>query len=404
MSATAALPVVTVADRAAARARAGHPWIWRPDVVNLPAGLAAGPVLVRDRSGRVVGAALYATRSPVALRLLGGGEDAPAFGAPLLETRLQAALSRRRTMLGPEVDAFRVAHAEADELPGLVVDRYGECVVVQMGCEALDAQAELVLEAVRRVLSPETLVLRDDGSMRDFEGLPRRPPRLVTGASARARFHEGAVAFEMDALADAKTGAFLDQRENHLCAGVYGHGARRVLDAFTYHGGFALQLLSAGAGRALAIDESATAIERARANADRAGFGERLEVRRGDAFEALRALEAAGERFEVVVLDPPALAKRRGSLAQALRAYRELNLRALRLLEPEGILVTASCSGRVSAEDFGRMLGEASAAAGRPLQILEKRGAGRDHPERAGLPETAYLKCWICRALGRTRR
>jgi len=393
------LEAVALTDRGAAQVRAGRPWIWRTEVARAPAHLPPGPVRVTDRRARVLGGALWATRSPIALRMVQAGADAPPWDRALLASRLQAALARRRQLYGPAADAYRVVHAEADQIPGLLVDRYADLAVVQIGCEALDQDESGVLSCVRELLAPRALVLRNDGSLRDFESLPRSPPRLVHGDSARAHFHEGAIGFEIDALADAKTGAFLDQRENHLHVASYARGVGRALDLFTYQGGFALQLAHAGVEEVLAVDESAAAATRARENAERAGLAGRIKVRTGNAWEELRRLEAAGERFDLVVLDPPALAKRRGPLAAATRAYRELNQRALRLLRSEGILVTCSCSARLQRDAFGALLAQAAAAAPAALQILEQRGAGRDHPELAGAPETAYLKCWICRAL-----
>ena len=345
-----------------------------------------------DRRGRTLASALWSPSSPVALRIYALGEQ--AWTESVLDARIGAAIARRLDLFG-DADAWRAVHAEADDIPGLFVDRYGDVAVVQIACEALDAQAEAIGRMLRERLRSRAVVLRNDGSVRDFEGLPRDPPRLLHGDSARARFHEGALALEIDALADAKTGSFLDQRENHVALAAYARG--RVLDTFTYHGGFALQMAKAGAKEVIAVDESAVAVERARANAARNQLN--VSFVQANAFDELRRLEAAREIFDVVILDPPALAKRSGPLAAAERAYHELNLRALRLLRPEGILVSCSCSARMTPELFADMLASAAADARRTVQILEQRGAGRDHPERAGVPATAYLKCWVIRAI-----
>lgn len=381
---------VQLTDRGAARAKAGHPWIWRQDVKTAKARV--GAVRVVDRRGRMLASALWSQTSPVALRIYALGEQ--AWSEQLLDERIGAAIGRRRELFG-EADAWRAVHAEADDLPGLFVDRYGDVAVVQIACEALDRQAEAIGRILRERLRSRAIVLRNDGSVRDFEGLEREPPRLLLGDSGRASFHEGTLALEIDALADSKTGSFLDQRENHVALAAYARG--RVLDTFTYHGGFALQMAKAGAKQVIAVDENAQAIERARANAARNGLA--VSFVQANAFDELRRLEAAQEHFDVVILDPPALAKRSGPLASAQRAYHELNLRALRLLRPEGILVTCSCSARMTVGSFADMLAGAAADARRTVQILEQRGAGRDHPERAGVPATAYLKCWVIRAI-----
>jgi 23S rRNA (cytosine1962-C5)-methyltransferase len=391
---------IPIRDHGAARLRAGQVWIWRTDVA--PAAEPPpepGPVAVCDGRGRVLGAALWAVRSPVALRMYALGETPPVWDTAWLGARLAAAAARRRALYGPNADAYRVVHAEADDVPGLLVDRYGDVAVVQTTSEAMDRSIDAVVGQLREVLPVRAVVVRDDGATRDFEVLPRRPPRLAFGSDGHAEFHEGELTLAVDALLDAKTGSFLDQRENHLHAAGYARSARRVLDAFCYHGGFGLQMVRAGAREALLYDENASAVGRARDNAERASLAGRVRVEQRNAFDELRRLEAAGERFDVVVLDPPALAKRKGPEQAAERAYRELNLRALRLLEPEGLLVTSSCSARLSPARFGELVGQAAAGARRTVQILERRGAGRDHPERAGVPETAYLKCWICRVL-----
>src|SRR5437764_1351750 len=233
-------------------------------------------------------------------------------------------------------------------------------------------------------------VARDDGSARDFERLPRRAEPLF-GNDFRARYHEGDVALEVDLLSDHKTGGYLDQVENHLRAGELARG--EALDAFCYHGGFSLQL-ARKARHVLAIDQDAAAVQRTRENAGRNDL-HNVEARAQNAVEALRSLEKEGRRFDTIVLDPPAFAKRREGLEGALRAYREINYRAVRLLAPGGLLVTCSCSGRVTSELFGEVVAWASQEAKRPLQLLERRGASRDHPPLVGVPETEYLKAWF---------
>jgi 23S rRNA (cytosine1962-C5)-methyltransferase len=245
------------------------------------------------------------------------------------------------------------------------------------------------------LLAPRLIAVRNDTAARDFEVLPRAC-RLAKGAGrAQVEYREGENSFAIDLMADLKTGGFLDQRENHLRAAEYAKGDG--LDCFTYHGGFALAL-SRGCHSVLAVDQLEEAAARARANVERNRLPN-VEVRCANAFDLLRAMDKQSRRFDVVVLDPPAFAKRREGLAAAERAYKELNLRALRLLAREGILITCSCSGKMTPDHFGRMLESAIEDARRPVQILERRAAGRDHPPLFGLPETDYLKCWILRAL-----
>jgi 23S rRNA (cytosine1962-C5)-methyltransferase len=385
------LPQVKVTPRAAERLRAGQPWAFGPEIAVAPAG-DPDVVEVVDPRGRSLGTALWATGAQLPVRLWdpdGGPCDRAALAG-----RLAAAIARRATV-APGADGCRLCHAEADRLPGLIVDRYGDALVVQTLARAMDRREAEIAEILAELCAPRLIVARDDAAARDFEGLPRRKGLLLGEPPARAIYHEGAATFEVDLIEDAKTGGFLDQRENHARAQVYGRGL--ALDAFTYHGGFALAL-APGCDRVLAIDESAAAAARARANAAASGLGN-VEVEVANAFDALRRLETAGRRFDVVVLDPPALAKRSGALAAAERGYRELNLRALRLLGPGGILITCSCSARVTAAGFEEILAAAARVAGRAVQVLERRGAAADHPGLLGLPATEYLKCFVLRAL-----
>ena len=386
------VPTVIVSERGAARLRAGNPWVYAPDVARPPAE-AADVVHVHDRGGRLLGTALWADGAQLPIRLLGRGEL--TLDRALLEARIRAALARRQAAFST-ADAFRVVHGEADLLPGLIVDRYADVAVVQTTARAMDAREGEIARIVRDVLGVRLVAARDDGSARDFEGLPRRKGVLLGEGPTTVAYHDAGNRFEADVLTDGKTGGFLDQAENHAEVARYARGA--CLDAFTYHGGFALALARGGASSVLALDESAAAVERARANAVRNHFTQ-VEVRQENAFDALRALEGEGRRFEVVVIDPPALAKRKSALRGAERAYKELNLRGMRLVSDGGLLVTCSCSGKMTAAEFGAMLESAARDVGRPVQVLERRGAGRDHPPLLGVPETEYLKCWLLRVL-----
>jgi 23S rRNA (cytosine1962-C5)-methyltransferase len=379
---------VTVSQKGAARARAGHPWIFRGDITSAPGDLPSGAeVRVADARGNFIARAFWGAKSPIALRILSRVDS--ALDDDLLETRLRRALERRRAMY-PGANAFRLAHGESDLLPGYFVDWYNGVAAVQHLSEWAEVRRHDLARMVAKLTSARAVVARDDGSSRDFEALPRRA-ELLLGDSPKADYSEGAVQLSVDLLADHKTGGYLDQVENHLRAGELARG--EALDAFCYHGGFALQL-ARQAAHVVAIDQDAGAVGRTRENAARNGLSN-LEARAQNAVEALRAFDKEGRKFDTIVLDPPAFAKRKEGVEGALRAYREINYRAVRLLAPGGLLVTCSCSGRVTPELFAEVVAWASQEAKRPLQLLEKRGAGRDHPPLVGVPETEYLKCWF---------
>lgn len=395
---------VPIVPRAVQRLRAGLPMVLRSDVTCEPPP-STELVLLSDLRGQPIATALWAPSGPLAARLW--SMTGELFNEESLARRLRAALGRRRPLLlSGERDAFRVVHGEADLLPGLFVDRYAESAVIQTATWAMDRRKPLLAELLQQLLPLERVVVRDDGSARDMESLPRERGFLRGGPLRQARFHDAGSTMEADLLSDRKTGSFLDQQDNHaevakwaqsLCPGG------EALDAFTYHGGFALAMARAGLG-VIACDEDPVAIGRARRNAELSGVAVDFHIH--NAFDLLRSYESSGRRFDVVVIDPPALAKRGRSaglgpsaMSQALRAYKELNLRALRILRPGGLLATCSCSGRVTVEDFSLMLRSAAQDVGRPLQLLWRRGAGIDHPVLWGLGESEYLKCWLFRVL-----
>ncbi len=391
-----------VSARGAERIRGGHPWVLRTDLVRGPSGDArdGGPavVAVDDVRGRRLATATWGARGPIALRLLERG--ASSRPRPLIEfagERLDAALSRRLALKLPR-DAYRVVHAESDALPGLVVDRYAEAAVIQTTSAAMNAARDDLAALIRERLDVQVVVLRDDGSARDFEELPRFAA-LAHGSGARVVYRLGENRLEADLLADGKTGGYLDQADNQAVVAALAPEGAGCLDAFTYHGGFALALARRG-GPVLALDENPAAVERAAANARRNGLAN-LTVERANAFDRLRGLEAARSTFDVVVLDPPALAKRGGpaGLGAATRAYKELILRGARLCRSGGLLVACSCSGRMSRALWEETCAAALSDAGRAAHVLERAGAGRDHPELAGVPETGHLKVWTFRIL-----
>jgi 23S rRNA (cytosine1962-C5)-methyltransferase len=400
-------PTAVVGARARTRVSARHPWIFRQDVVRGPAAdaLEGGPALVRvrDQRGQELGVASWSARSPIALRFFSwveGSQKAPGEELPrlidLVGARLGAALARRGG-LARQRDAYRIVHGESDGLPGLFVDRYADALVVQTTSGAMDVALPEIAPLLQQRLDARIVIERNDGSARDFEQLPRRRGWLAGEGDSRVVYQLGPNQLEADLLEDQKTGGFLDQADNHQRVAELAPVGARALDAFTYHGGFALALARRG-GAVLGTDEDESAVARAQANARRNGLAN-LEVRRANAFDLLRTLEGAGERFDVVVLDPPALAKRKSEAGAAQRAYKELVLRGLRLTAPAGLAVACSCSGRISRGEWDQIVEAAAADAGRQVQVIERRGAGRDHPELVGVPETAHLKCWVLRVL-----
>jgi 23S rRNA (cytosine1962-C5)-methyltransferase len=382
----------TVSARGADRWAAGHPWIYRSDLIDPPAA-PAGAITVLDRAARPLGIALYSPASEIALRLL--DRDASAtLDAAWWHARIARALARRAP-LARETTAYRVVHGEADGLPSLICDRYDRWLVVQLLSAGLERFREPIVDALRALLEPEGILARNDASVRTREGLVRETVLLHGTVPREIEIVEHGVRYFAAPWDGQKTGAFLDQRENRVLAGRIARG--RALDCFAYHGSFALHL-ARGATSVTALDSSAPALARARENAARNGFTN-IHTVEADAFEFLRAEERAGARYETIVLDPPAFAKTRQSLDGAIRGYKEINLRAMRLLAPGGMLFTASCSFHLSASLFRDMLRDAAADSGRRIAVREFRGQPLDHPEVLTIPESGYIKGALLEAL-----
>ncbi len=381
--------MVIVSHRGAARWVRGHPWIYRGDVLEEPG--RAGIVTVADPDGRTMGQALYSPRSEIRLRLLERGPR--PVDAGWWHDQIAGALRRRESI---DATAWRVVHAEGDGLPSLVVDRYDRWVVAQLLSAPLETARADILEAINGVLEPEGILLRNDAAVRQREGLPREIELVAGAVPETIEIREGAVRYLAAPRGGQKTGAFLDQRENRLRAGRLVPEGGSALDCFAYHGSFALHLAQ-HAGQVLALDSSAEALARGRENAALNGL-DNIAWQQGDVFALLREYERAGRRFETIVLDPPAFAKSRQSVAGAVRGYTEINLRAMRLLSPGGHLLTASCSYHLSRPQFLGLLEQAAADSGRRIILRELLGQAVDHPEVLTIPETGYLKGAVLQA------
>jgi len=381
---------VIVSARGAARWQAGHPWIYRTDIYDEP-GDAPGIVSVTERRGRHLGQALYSPASEIRLRLLTRGREPidPAWWGE----RVSAAAARRA---GIAATAYRVVHAEGDGLPSLVIDRYGPYVVAQLLSAGLERVREDVLEGITVALTPEAILLRNDAAIRRHEGLPLEVVAARGSVPDTVAVEEHGVRYLAAPHTGQKTGAFLDQRENRVLVGAHA-GSGRALDVFTYHGSFALHL-ARRAREVLAVDSSADALARGRENAALNGLAN-ITWHEANAFDLLRELEGREETFDTVVLDPPAFAKSKQSVPRALGGYKEINLRAMRILSAGGALFTCSCSYHVSRAVFFEMLADAARDSGRRLQLLGVVGASGDHPELLNVPETGYLKGALLRAV-----
>src|SRR5580693_3451646 len=383
------LPVVKVSRKGANRLNDGHVWVYRSDIVTADGISPGSAVGVTDERGKFLGTALYSGASQIAIRML--SKEAISDFDGLLRKRLQEAISYREQVVR-DTDAYRIVFSEADFLPGLIVDRYNDLLSLQVLTQAMDPEAvrRVIVSELTERLKPAAIAERVDPRVRELEQLPARSSGLVQGGKTSTVFSMNGVRFHYEAFEGQKTGAFLDQRENYAAAAQYAHG--EALDVFCYHGGFALHLAK-HCFKVTGVDSSRPALEVADRNA--ALNGREIEWIEANAFDLLRDYASAGQQYDAIVLDPPAFAKSKSNLETALRGYKELNLRALKMLRPGGILVTCSCSYHVSAGEFLEVVAQAARDMHRNLRIVENRTQAKDHPVLLTVPETAYLKCIV---------
>jgi len=382
---------VKVTARGAERWKQGHPWIYRSDVAEEP-DKTPGIVPVTDRKGKFLGQALYSPKSEIRLRLLTRGNE--PIDATWWTERIAAAAHRRN---GIGASAWRVVHAEGDGLPSLVIDKYGPWIVAQLLSAGLETARADVVAGVSAALAPDGVLLRNDAAVRRHEGLPSEVVLAAGQVPEVVEVVEDGLKYLAAPWGGQKTGAFLDQRENRALVGQHTRAGGRALDLFTYHGSFALHL-ARKAKEVLAVDQSTDALARGAENARLNGMAN-IEWREGNAFDLVRELERRREHFDTIVVDPPAFAKTKANLERAVAGYKEINLRAMKILAPNGVLFTSSCSYHVSRDVFNAMLTDAARDSGRRMQFIAATGAASDHPELLNVPETGYLKGVLLRAI-----
>ena len=385
------LPEVRISARGAERLHSGHAWVYRSDLETKSEISTGALVRVADHRGKPLGTAFYSSASQIAIRMLAPGAVLLAELPALLRQRIRAAVAHRKLVVH-DTDAYRLIFSEADFLPGLIVDRYNDLLSVQFLTQGMDAASvrETVLAALREELAPAAIIERVEARVRDLEQLPPRDSQLLHGTTSNTVFAMNGIQFHYDGLHGQKTGAFLDQRENYAATAQYAHG--EALDVFCYQGGFALHL-ARKCSKVTGVDSSLPALEVAEENA-KLNKNE-IEWMEANAFDLLKDYASAGHQYDTIVLDPPAFAKTKRDLAAAARGYKELNLRALKMLRPGGILVTCSCSYHVSEQELQDIVVAASLDAKRTVRLLEKRVQAKDHPIIPTIPETAYLKALI---------
>jgi 23S rRNA (cytosine1962-C5)-methyltransferase len=383
--------MVTISDRGAGRILGGHLWVFRTDVLESAGAEPGSIVRVQDRRRRYLGQALYSGKSQIALRLV--ARERRPFDRTFLAERISAA-GRYREIVGVGAGALRLVASEGDLLPSLTIDRYGDCLVLQTLSQGMERLKPVIVEILQELFAPRSIIERNDSPFRALEELPESKGVLSGDAVSEVIAEDNGIRFAYDLLNGQKTGGYLDQRENRAAARRYARG--RLLDCFTYAGGFALTLAGA-CESVLALDGSAEALAAARRNQELNGIAN-VEWREANCFDYLKAADQTGERFDTIVLDPPAFARQKSSLEGALRGYKEINLRALKILNKGGYLITCSCSFHVSEADFLEVLAEAALDAHRSVQVVERRTQSRDHPILLTMPETHYLKCIVLHA------
>lgn len=381
-------PAVTISRRAVQRLRSGHPWIYRSDLLEAGESAPGDVVRLLDRAGRFHGKAHYSAASQIALRWL-TSDDRPV-DADFFRERLRQAQQLRSRVVA-DTNAYRLVYGEADGLPALVVDRYAEWLSIQTLSQGMDCARPLLVELLGEMFSPRGIVERNDVRVRGLEALPQQAGVIAGECPETVEVVMNGIRFGVQLLAGQKTGAFLDQRENYAAAEAYAHG--EALDCFTYAGGFALHL-ARRCTAVEAVDSSPEALAAARANAA-LNNASRIRFIEANAFDLLKSYDEQRRSFDLVVLDPPAFAKSRAKLEAARRGYKELNLRAFRLLRPGGVLVTCSCSHHLTEAEFLEAVAEAAVDVHRRVKVLERRSQARDHPIALTIPETHYLKCLI---------
>ncbi|MDR0966520.1 MAG: class I SAM-dependent rRNA methyltransferase [Myxococcales bacterium] len=386
---------IAITRRGDERVEQGLPWIYRADLKSVPKGLTEGAIVrVVDGRGWFKGRAFYSSQSQIALRLL-TREDV-ACDRAFFADRLRAALALRERLF-PGETTYRLVHGDADLLSGIVIDRYGDVLCIQLLTQAADALRELFVSLLRELFpGTRAIIERSDAKVRLLEGLEPIKRVLFGEAPGPIELREGDVTQRIDPMEGQKTGGFLDQRENHLLAARFASGLG--LDCFSYTGGFALQLAKHGCTRVTAVECSESASALLMESAARNGLSN-VEVTTANVFDFLKAQSMTSTRYDTIVLDPPSFAKNKGAIEGALRGYKEINLRAMQLLKPGGHLISASCSFHVDEAGFEQMLHAAACDAKRSVQIVERRGASRDHPVLLGVRETRYLKCFFLRVL-----
>jgi 23S rRNA (cytosine1962-C5)-methyltransferase len=387
------LPIVKISPRGASRLKTGHVWVYRSDIVSSGSALPGSVIRVTDHRGKPLGTALYSSSSQIAIRMI-SSETIADFTA-LLRQRIANAIAYRQPLVR-DTEGYRVVFSEADFLPGLIVDRYNDILSLQILTQAMDIDSVrlTVLAELTARLRPASIIERVDPRVRELETLPTRASGLLQGEKSSTTFAMNGIQFRYDALEGQKTGAFLDQRENYSASAQYATGD--ALDVFCYQGGFALHL-APRCSHVTGVDSSRAALEVAEQNAalNRHESQPEIEWIEANAFDLLKDYSSSDRRYDAIVLDPPAFAKSKRDLDAALRGYKELNLRALKMLRPGGILISCSCSYHVSQTNFLEMLADAALDARRTLRLIEVRGQAKDHPVLLNVPETAYLKCII---------